>query len=165
MEKSKEGKLQVSEIVHIGVVVNDVEKAIDYYSKHFGWGPWKTEDIHRPVAIVHGKKTSYRCKIASTTIPAISPILLSLDTTTKGTNIFTEHLKAKGEGIHHIQFHVKDLEQEIAKYEKHGFKTLQKVNDAKGGYAYMGTDKVGCIIFEAIGPSPSLDEKNQKSSK
>lgn len=163
MAESKEEKLELTPIVQIGVVVKDVDKAVEYYTKHFGLGPWRrTVNEHLPFAIVRGKKTPYTAKIAITNIP---PLTLELIEVTKGPSIQLDFLKEKGEGIHHIQYRVQDLEKELAKYDKHGFKILQTMHDAKGGFAYMDTDKVGGVIFEVVGPSPSLEEKAKKPSK
>jgi len=163
MEKSKEDRLELTPIVQIGVVVKDVEKAVEYYTKHFGLGPWRrTVNEHLPFAIVRGKNTPYTVKLAFVDIP---PLQLELIEVTKGPSIQLEHLEAKGEGIHHIQYRVKDLEKEIVKYKKHRFKVLQTMHDSKGGFAYMDTDKVGGVIFEIVGPSPSLEEKAKETSR
>jgi catechol 2,3-dioxygenase-like lactoylglutathione lyase family enzyme len=157
MEKSEEDRLEITPIVQIGVVVKDLEKAVEYYTKHFGLGPWRRSvNEHLPFATVHGENVPYTVKLAFADMP---PLQLELIEVTKGPSIQLEHLEAKGEGIHHIQYRVKDLEKEIVKYEKHGFKILQAMYDSKGGFAYMDTDKVGGVIFEIIGPSPSLAEK------
>ena len=162
---SDEGETEKLEISKIGVIVKDVDKTVEYYSKHFGWGPWRIREINRPDVIVHGKKTSYKGKVASINIPVASSMTIELIQYVEGTNIFIEHLKAKGEGIHHLRFRVKDLEKEVTKFKKQGFKILQKVTDAKNGTAYIGTDKVGGIVFQLSGPSPSLESKTPKSSR
>lgn len=165
MVKSEEEQLEpieLQELVQIGVVVKDLEKAMEYYSKHFGLGPWRTMvSEHLPFAIVRGKKTPYTCKLAFTRMP---PLQLELIEVTTGPSIQLDHLKTKGEGIHHVQYRVKDLEKEITKYKKHGFKVLQEMRDPKGGFAYMDTGGIGGIIFELVGPSPSLEDKTQKPS-
>lgn len=68
-----------------------------------------------------------------------------------------DHLGSKGEGIHHLQYRVDNLEEAISNYEVHGFQVLQEMRSKEGGFAYMSTDRVGGIIFELVGPSPSLE--------
>jgi len=159
MEES-EGKslepLKLGKILQIGVVVENLEEAIEFYTEHFGLGPWKTRvSEHLPYAIVKGEKTPYTCKLAIADMP---PLKFELIEVTKGPSIQLDFLESKGEGVHHLQYHVDNLEEEISNYEKHGFKVLQEMRRPEIGFAYMGTDKVGGIIFELVGPSPSLEE-------
>ena len=155
-EKKSLEPLQLGKIVQIGVVVKNLEEAIEFYTKHFGLGPWRRGvSEHLPYAIVRGEKTPYTCKLAFTEIPSLQ---LELIEVTKGPSIQLDHLNTKGEGIHHIQYHVDNLEEEISKYKQHGFQVLQEMRRRERGFAYMNTDKVGGIIFELVGPSPSLEE-------
>lgn len=159
-EKSLE-PLRMGKIVQIGVVVKNLEEAMEFYTKHFGLGPWRTRvNEHLPYAVVLGEKTPYTCKLAFTEIP---PLQLELIEVTKGPSIQLDHLKTKGEGVHHIQYRVDNLEEEISKYEEHGFKVLQEMRGRERGFAYMNTDIVGGIIFEIVGPSPSLEESEEFS--
>lgn len=41
MSNQKEPLVQSSEIFQIGFVVKDAEKAAEYYTNNFGWGPWE----------------------------------------------------------------------------------------------------------------------------
>jgi methylmalonyl-CoA/ethylmalonyl-CoA epimerase len=146
--------LKIGKILQIGVVVKNLEDAVEYYSKHFGLGPWRTRVAeHLPYAVVRGIKTPYTCKLAFTEIP---PLQLELIEVTEGPSIQLDHLESKGEGIHHLQYRVDNLEEEIVNYEAHGFKVLQEMRGKEGGFAYMSSDRVGGIIFEIVGPSPSL---------
>ena len=160
-EEEKMEPLQLPEVLQIGVVVQNLEKVVKFYSKHFGLGSWRIiVNEHKPYAIVRGKKTPYTHKMAITRLP---PFEFELMEVIKGPCIYKEHLEIKGEGVHHMKFHVQDLEEEIQKYKKHGFKVLQSMYNAQGGFAMMDTDKVGGIVFELVGPSPSLAEKTEKT--
>jgi methylmalonyl-CoA/ethylmalonyl-CoA epimerase len=74
--------LHLGTIVQIGVVVKNLENAMEFYTKHFGLGPWRTTvSDHLPYAIVRGEKIPYTCKLAFTDIP---PLQLELIEVTKG---------------------------------------------------------------------------------
>ena len=153
MVESEEEPLEITPIVQIGVVVKNVDKAIDYYSKTFGLGPWNVViNEHLPYAIQRGKRIHYTTKLGFTTLPG--GLQVELIEVTKGSSIHLEALKKKGESIHHIAFRVNDVEKEIAKYQKHGFKRLlSMVNDeGKPTNAYFDTDKIGGVLFEISGP-------------
>jgi catechol 2,3-dioxygenase-like lactoylglutathione lyase family enzyme len=60
-----------------------------------------------------------------------------------------DYLDEHGEGIHHIAFFVKGMDEKIASCEAFGMKLVQKGNYGDGGgrYAYMdGTEDLKCIV-------------------
>lgn len=54
-------------------------------------------------------------------------------------SVWQDHLDQKGEGLHHIAFGVKKMDEKIAACEKLGMKLVQKGNYGRGDgcYAYM----------------------------
>ncbi len=73
--------LKIGKILQIGVVVKNLEEAMEYYSRHFGLGPWRTRVAeHLPYAIVRSEKTPYTCKLAFADMP---PLQLELIEVTK----------------------------------------------------------------------------------
>ncbi len=136
-------------VSQIGVVVRDVDKAIEYYSKNFGLGPFKTIVISRKDAVVRGKPANYKAKLA---FADMGQAQLELIEILEGETIQKEFLNSKGEGIHHLGFIVKDLEGEVAKWEKGGFGVLQRSKPGEPGFAYMDTERVGGVILELIQP-------------
>jgi len=60
-------------------------------------------------------------------------------------------LETKGEGINHLGFLVDDIDREVAKLVKKGFKVISSGKFLTGGgFAYFDTGKVGGILFELI---------------
>ena len=58
-------------------------------------------------------------------------------------------MKEKGEGINHLMFApVDDIQKEIDKFEKKGFKVIQSSITPEGGFAYIDTAQIGGIVFE-----------------
>jgi len=113
------GKLKFD---HLAIVVKDVEKAVDYYSKAFGL---KFEEIAQhqlpPDVITRGKPTPYTMKVS---FAQMGPIRLELVQVVEGECIYTEFLKEHGEGIHHLGFEVADLEKEVANAEAQGLELI-----------------------------------------
>jgi len=56
----------------------------------------------------------------------------------------------KGEGIHHIGFDVKDMDEKIKLSKELGIDILQTGRTPAGGFAYLNTEKIGGVIFELI---------------
>ena len=147
--KKEEDAIKLGDVIQIGVVVKDVDAAVEYYSKNFGIGPWRVTVVERPNAIttVYGKAASYKAKVG---IAQVSPaVTLELVQDLEGETIRTKFLQEKGEGINHLMFApVDDLTAEMRKFERKGFPVIQSSITPAGGFAYMDTAQVGGIVFE-----------------
>jgi len=153
MEEKKAGKSPFAEVAQIGVLVRDLEKAIEYYES-FGIGPFKIfEGLPNLEREVYGKPvTDVQNRVASAswgngvTIELVQPV--------SGESVQKEFLEKHGEGINHVGFYVDNLDEEIARMEKRGFKVVSggSINGVTR-FAYMDTDKVGGVIFEMF-PRP-----------
>jgi predicted enzyme related to lactoylglutathione lyase len=149
MMSEEDDTIKVGDVVQIGVVVKDVDEAVAYYSKNFGIGPWSIHVVERPstATTVYGKAASYKAKIG---IARVSPTLtLELVQDLEGETIRTRFLQEKGEGINHLMFApIDDLQKEMGKFEKKGFKVIQSSITPEGGFAYLDTARIGGIVFE-----------------
>ena len=149
IEKSiPEDKIILREVLHICIVVRNVEKTARVFAEMFGIGPWRIREIHTPSSkgSVHGKPMSYTCKFGHARVGSIG---IELAETVEGDTIYQEFLEKHGEGIHHIGFHtLPPFEAELEKWKKLGIKPLQRsTGDPEEGWSYMDTQKlVGCII-------------------
>jgi methylmalonyl-CoA/ethylmalonyl-CoA epimerase len=107
---------------HIAVVVKDIEKAVDFYSKAFGL---KFEEIAQhqlpPDVITRGKPTPYEMKV---TFAQAGPIRLEMVQVVDGECLYTEFLREHGEGIHHLGYEVADLDKEVANAEAQGLEMI-----------------------------------------
>jgi len=115
-------KLDKLKFDHIAVVVKNIEKAVEYYSKAFGL---KFEDIAEhalpPDVITRGKPTPYTMKV---TFAHMGPIRLELVQVVEGECLYAEFLREHGEGVHHLGFEVADLEKEVANAEAQGLEMI-----------------------------------------
>jgi hypothetical protein len=73
-------------------------------------------------------------------------------------NLYSDYLRAHGEGIQHLGVPVDDLEKSIAEYQKLGYSVGQSGawgetgKKGSGRYAYMDTDSIGGVVAEVIRP-------------
>ena len=115
-------KLNSLKLDHVAIAVNDIEKAIDFYTKAFGI---KFEEVQQhdlpPDVIYKGKPCPYTMKV---TFGHMGPIRLELVQVVKGKCIYTDFLEKKGEGIHHLGFEVADLKKEVANAKSQGLKMI-----------------------------------------
>jgi len=140
-----ERKMVPLEIDQVGIVVRDIDKAISQLQSLLGIGPFETREIDRPDAIVHGKQTRVRAKLA---FAQAGPVQLELIEPGEGENTYTEFLRSKGEGVHHFGIIVTDMERELARFREKGIKVLQSQGSARGSVAYLDTEELTGVILE-----------------
>ena len=148
MNEIKQDKLPFEKFDHVGVVVRDLDKAIEYYQS-LGMGPFEKRVIDTPAdKTMYGKPADFKLKIA--TAP-LGPIKLEIIEASDGAILQQEFLENKGEGINHIAFAVGDLEKEKATLMMKGLKVILTIKLPTGAEcAYFDTRRVGGVIMELV---------------
>ena len=145
-------KIMLREIVHVCLVVRDVEKTAKTFVEKLGIGPFRIRILHSPAsrASVRGEPVEYKLKFAHA---KVGPIYLELVETLEGKSIYQEFLQKHGEGIHHIGVPTPlPFDAELEKWEKLGIKPLQvnRQDDPEEGWAYMDTRGLVGFIVEVL---------------
>lgn len=144
-----EDRIMLKEIVHVCVVVRDVEKTANVLADKFGVGPFRISVVHSPSsrASVRGQPVSYTLKFGHA---RMGPIALELVETVEGRTIYQEFIERHGEGLHHIGVPTPlPFEAELEKWRRMGIEALQtnKMENPEEGWAYMDTEGlIGCIL-------------------
>ena len=145
-------KSAFSKLDHIGVIVRDADKAVEYYQS-LGIGPFVliADKINIIEKRVRGKpipldgmiNKEYNGKMGSLQLQVLQPVA--------GDYYWKEFLETKGEGIQHLGFSVDDIDKETAKMEEKGFEVLYRSRFKGGGGAtYFDTGKVGGVLIELL---------------
>ena len=151
MEKIGTEKSPFSKVYHVGVVVKDIDKAVEYYQA-LGIGPFEPSKTAHLITDrkVYGKPAD-DVKNKARLAQMMGQLYLELVQPVEGEAIQKEFLKTKGEGINHLGFFVDDIDKETAKLVEKGFKIISSVRYTGGGGAfYFDTDKVGGVLFELV---------------
>ena len=129
----------------IGMVVTSIEKSIDAYSSLLGWGPFEVFQREYTELIYRGKLGGFKYRVA---LAQISPTLqLEFIENIEGDSIYTEFLRAHGDGVHHFGFTVENMDQRIAAMQELGIGVLQSGKRPGRSFAYMDTEPlVGTIV-------------------
>jgi len=144
-----ENRIMLREIVHVCVVVRDVEERARAFAEKFGIGPWRIRVMKTPSnrASVRGEPVDYTLKFGHA---RVGPVVLELVETVEGRTIYQEFLEEHGEGLHHIGVPTPvPFEAELEKWRELGVEPLQanRMEDPEEGWAYMDTQGlVGCIL-------------------
>ena len=102
----------MKKIEHIGIAVSNLEEANNIYTEILGLEPYKKEVVDSEGVITSFFHTE-NMKIE---------LLQGLDE----NNTISKFIKKRGEGIHHIAFSVEDIEKEIKRLKKLGFKIINE---------------------------------------
>ena len=148
MEKSGMKDSAFSRVDQIGVVVRDLDRAIEYYES-LGIGPFKSVSVTVKERLVRGEPNdTWKFKICTADM---GPVQFELVQPVSGETIHKEFLESAGEGINHLAFFVSDFEKEYARLVEQGLKVIYCVRfEPSGGAAYFDTGEVGGVLFEII---------------
>ena len=102
----------MEKIEHIGIAVKNIKESNALFEKLFGEPQYKMEEVAS-----EGVRTSFFKS---------GPNKIELLEATKPDSPIAKFIEKKGEGIHHIAFAVDDIEAEIARLRKEGFKVLNE---------------------------------------
>lgn len=140
-------KLNLPPMSQIGVVVKDLNQAMEYYEKVLGLGPFVEPEIIYSDKHYHGKPADFFFRMG---FCSLGPVELELIEPVTEPTIYHDFLKEKGNGLHHIGFDVKDMDDKIRLCAEMGIDVLQIGRTPAGGFAYLNTEKIGGVIFELI---------------
>jgi methylmalonyl-CoA/ethylmalonyl-CoA epimerase len=140
-------------IGQIGVVVADLELALERYSARWGLGPW-IGYVYGPATVprltYRGEPGRYSLRLALTGSSPQVELLQPLE----GPSIYHEWLASGRTGLHHVAVLVDSLDEAIASMTGAGYAVLQSGQgygvDGDGGYAYFDTESEFEVIVEAI---------------
>jgi len=149
--------LRLPKIRHMGIVVEDIEKAVKYYSDTFRMGPWFKFKVPAGENYLRGeKKINTEYETASAFSGKMEYQLIEVKGGDRDACI--DHLEKHGEGFHHVGGYVKDIETRLSAYRELGIGVLQtgivksggKVGGVVTKYAYLDTAAIGGVVFELL---------------
>jgi len=137
-----------TDIVQIGVIVNNLDRTLNALTA-LGLGPFSSpQTVKHPCARVQGKQASYAINLACAQQGAVQLELIEYHS---GTTIQKDFLDQQGEGLHHILFQVKDIDNSMKKMTDRGLRILQQdYFVGGGGMAYLEGDDLGGIVIELV---------------
>jgi methylmalonyl-CoA/ethylmalonyl-CoA epimerase len=147
MKNNRQG---IGTLCQIGIIVKDIEKAVKRFSSILDL-PVPEIMMSEPVEIAHtryrGNSTNARAKLAffpmgQVTIELIEPV--------GGPSTWQEHLEEKGEGVHHIAFHVEDSDETCRHLEENDVAVVQQGEYTGGRYTYCAGKDLNNIMLELL---------------
>lgn len=145
------GKLRTREVVQVGIIVKDIEKTAATYAKFFNVEiPEISVTVPPP-----GKKMYYRGEEGTATAKLAffdvgTNLQIELIEPDEKPSTWREYLDEKGEGMHHIAFFVKDMEDIVVDLEAEQIPAVQTGAYEGGKYAYMDASEPLKLIIELL---------------
>jgi catechol 2,3-dioxygenase-like lactoylglutathione lyase family enzyme len=140
-------------IGQIGLVVKDLESAMESFWWTAGIGPWSIFSASAPPlsCIYHGHPANYKVRMAT----AMSgPVVMELIEYISGDTIHRDFLATGRQGVEHVGIYVADLEEALQPYLDRGIGILQRADgmgvSGDGRYAYLDTEASMGTILELI---------------
>lgn len=137
-------------VCQVGIVVKDIEAARKAYAELFDI-PVPSYIVTDKVDIAHteykGAPTPARAKLA---FIDLGQVQLELIEPIGGPSTWQEFLETRGEGVHHLAFQVKDMDEVIDGLEVKGHKLEQKGDYSGGRYAYINGGQKLKLVLELL---------------
>ena len=108
-EAMSESRAKATRIDHISIVVEDFDRAYDFYANVLGLEVLKVEESE-----LHGVKAAF-LKIGDMMIEIIQPL---------GEGPIADFLEKRGPGFHHVAFEVPDLPEALDEVDGRGLRVL-----------------------------------------
>ena len=109
----------MKKIDHLGIAVADLDAAEKIFTDVLGTSPYKRDVVESESVVTSFFKTGE------------SKIELLHSTSEDGP--IARHISMRGEGLHHIAFHVDNLEREISELESKGYRCISGPKDGADG--------------------------------
>jgi len=139
--------LSTQTITQIGLIVHDIEEAIQVWSLLLGVPPPDIQ-VTDPIEVAHTeyqhRPTPARARLA---FFQMGQVTLELIEPVGEPSTWHDQLSTHGQSLHHIAFEVKGMANQIALLAEHGLELIQRGEYTGGRYAYLdGQQRFGTIV-------------------
>jgi methylmalonyl-CoA/ethylmalonyl-CoA epimerase len=127
---------------HIGIVVRDLDRTIEFLSSTWGLGPWVIVEDSPPEDDIRIGEP-YRIKVA---FAKLGPLVMELFQPLEGRSVWSQFLEDKGEGVHHIGFEVSNWDDMASKLQEQGSRMVAGAAFEGKRWGYFETKPGGIIV-------------------
>lgn len=143
-----ENALGTNVVCQVAIIVKDIERTSKAWARLLGVPvpPWRLTDPAEDSHIRYrGGPTDARAKLAFFDLG--EQVRLELIEPVGRPSTWGDFLDRYGQGIHHIAFRSKGMDEVLARLEAQGISLVQRGDYTGGRYAYVdGLEKLGAIL-------------------
>lgn len=167
MTSSNQPVIKITDLSQVCMVVHDAEKTMKFLWNTFGIGPWNiyirdfTSKIDAELIYdmtYYGKPAHFSYKVVHTR-NKLGSVFIELIQPLAGENIYRDFLREKGEGVHHLGWHVVNtleaFDETRKKLEAEGFPCMMSARLYDSAIGYFDTSKVLNTILEVVWRDPT----------
>ena len=103
----------IKKIEHLGIAVKDLNKSNELFKKLLGEQSYKTEAVDS--------------ESVTTSFFKVGDQKIELLEASEPNSTIARFIERRGEGMHHLAFHVENIDEEIERLEKEGFEFVSKI--------------------------------------
>jgi hypothetical protein len=138
-------------VTQLAMVVRDSRASARRYWEDVGIGPWSFYTLtpsNTPRMMLRGRPVEHAFRVAITTVGSVD---LELIEPLEGESLYAEHLRDRGEGLHHMAFEVEDFAAARIHLRDKGYAELQS-GEPMGiaVYAYFDTQSTLGFVTELV---------------
>ena len=102
----------IKKIEHLGIAVKDLNKSNELFKKLLGEESYKTEAVDS--------------ESVTTSFFKVGDQKIELLEASEPNSTIARFIERRGEGMHHLAFHVENIDEEIERLQKEGFEFVSK---------------------------------------
>ena len=102
----------IKKIEHVGIATKDLKKSNELFKKLLGEQSYKTEVVDS--------------ESVTTSFFKVGDQKIELLEASEPNSTIARFIERRGEGMHHLAFHVESIDEEIERLEKEGFEFVSK---------------------------------------
>lgn len=146
-------KLKPVKARQIGMIVRDIDRSVEYFSKIYNIRPWFRARFTEMQTFYRGKEVDLAAEVAVGFSGGVEIELIQMNNDVE--NLYSDVLRKQDGGIHHIGFFVKDIDRQVAAMKAMGVEPIQsgRLKSPAGAvttYAYFDTVDTCGVITEFI---------------
>jgi catechol 2,3-dioxygenase-like lactoylglutathione lyase family enzyme len=146
MPDNREPAVKLPPLEQIGIVVDNVDEAVEHFTALFGWGPFRIREVNVQGFTFRNRPGNCRLKMA---FARSGPIEIELIQVLEGVTPHSEFLRQKGEGLHHLRFRVDNYDELLARLTSEGVQPVfHQELPGLASFAYLDTEGIGGVTFE-----------------
>jgi hypothetical protein len=141
-------------VLHVAVVVADLDATMRRYNDDYGIGPWAIYEFG-PDTVENMTRNEEPAAFAMRV--ALAPLgssFLELIQPLDDASDYADFLKERGEGVHHVAFKPGDFDQSVAELRGKGHRMIQGGTYKGGHFAYFATERELGFVSELLDLPP-----------